>query len=231
MRTIGMIGGMSWESTVSYYKTVNSVVKNRLGGLHSAKCLMYSVDFHEIAECQKNGQWEESAVILAKAAASLERAGADFLIICTNTMHKVAAQVEAAVSVPLLHIADETAHELLGRNIRRVGLLGTQYTMEQDFYTKRLEAKGITPLIPDAEERATINRAIFEELCLGTVSQASKRRFLSIIDRLAQNGAEGIILGCTEIGLLVQQQDTHVPLFDTAEIHARNAALYALGKL
>ena len=228
MRAIGLIGGMSWESTVTYYRIINTVVKERLGGLHSAKCILYSVDFQEIEECQALGQWNKSGAILCEAAQSLERAGADFIVICTNTMHKVADQVRRGISIPLLHIAEETARELLRAGIVRVGLLGTRYTMEQDFYKKKLLDSGIEVLIPAAEEREGVNRIIYEELCLGEIKPKSRDFFRTTMAGLADAGAQGIILGCTEIGLLVRPQDSPVPLFDTAEIHARNAALHAL---
>ncbi len=228
MKTIGLIGGMSWESTVGYYHILNTVIKERLGGLHSAKCLLYSVDFQEIETCQADGAWEKSGEILADAARRLEGAGADCLLICTNTMHKVAEQVQSAVSIPLIHIAEVTAAALLRADLHTVALLGTKYTMEQDFYKNRLTAKGISVLIPDATDREFINTTIFQELCLGIISAAAKRRFLAIMDKLAAEGAQGIILGCTEIGMLVSRQDTSTPLFDTTAIHAESAALYAL---
>lgn len=228
MKTVGLIGGMSWESTVGYYRILNTVVKERLGGLHSARCLVYSVDFQEIETCQAQGAWEKSGEILADAARRLERAGADCLVICTNTMHKVADQVQRAVSIPLIHIAEVTAAALLRREVRTVALLGTKYTMEQDFYKSRLTARGITVLIPEAEDREFVNAVIFRELCLGIIAPSSKQRFLSIIDTLTAAGVEGVILGCTEIGMLITQQDTPTPLFDTTAIHAESAALYAL---
>ena len=213
MKTIGLIGGMSWESTVTYYQIVNRLVQERLGGFHSAKCILHSVDFHEIEACQRAGDWERSGELLAEAARGLERAGADCVLICTNTMHKV----QAATSLPLLHIAELTADELEAAGVSTVGLLGTRYTMEQDFYTRKLVERGITVLIPEEDGRAFVNRVIFDELCLGTVSESSR-------------GAQGVILGCTEIGLLVRPGDTSARLFDTTEIHARRAALYALGE-
>lgn len=228
MKTIGLIGGMSWESTVTYYQIINEVVKERLGGLHSAKCLLYSVDFQEIEECQARGDWEKSGEILADAAVSLERAGADFIVICTNTMHKVAPVIQKAVSIPVIHIADATAAELKRKNIGKVALLGTKYTMLQEFYKERLMAHGVEVLIPDDAGVELVNRVIYEELCLGIISEASKTEFLRIILELASQGAEGVILGCTEIGLLVKQQDTSVPLFDTTVIHAAKAALQSM---
>lgn len=228
MKTIGLIGGMSWESTVTYYQIINRVVKDKLGGFHSARCLLYSVDFHEIEACQSSGDWEMCAAILAEAAQRLEQAGADFIVICTNTMHKVAPQVQAAVSVPILHIAEATAQELRKSHIHKVGLLGTIYTMEQDFYKAKLQEAGIEVLIPEEEDRQRVNYIIFQELCLGVLDDNSRQTLLAVIDKLAQQGAQGIVLGCTEIGLLVQQQDTDLPLFDTALIHAQKAALYSL---
>lgn len=228
MKTIGMIGGMSWESTVTYYQVINETVKEKLGGFHSAKCLLYSVDFHEIEECQNRGDWERSADILAEAAASLEKGGADFIVICTNTMHKVAGRIQERISIPILHIAEVTADELLNQEIETVALLGTKYTMEQDFYKERLTGRGIRVIVPESEEREFINHVIYDELCLGTVSDESRREFLRIIGGLVRKGARGVILGCTEIGLLVSQKDTDVPLYDTTLIHGRRAALHAL---
>lgn len=228
MKTIGLIGGMSWESTVGYYHILNTVIKERLGGLHSAKCLLYSVDFQEIETCQADGAWEKSGEILSDAARRLEGAGADCLLICTNTMHKVAEQVQNAVSIPLIHIAEVTAAALLRADLHTVALLGTKYTMEQDFYKNKLTAKGITVLIPDAADREFVNTTIFQELCLGIIGAATKRRFLTIMDKLTAAGAQGVILGCTEIGMLISQKDTSTPLFDTTAIHAESAALYAL---
>ena len=228
MQTIGLIGGMSWESTVTYYQIINETVKQELGGLHSAKILLYSVDFAEIEECQASGDWEKSATILADAALSLERAGADFILICTNTMHKVAPQIQAHISIPILHIAEATAAELQAHGISKVALLGTKYTMTQDFYKQKLIDAGIAVLIPDAADVETINNVIYNELCLGVISPESKAKYLTIMDRLADRGAQGVILGCTEIGLLIQQADTPLPVFDTTQIHARKAALEAL---
>ena len=228
MKTIGLIGGMSWESTVTYYQIINTVVKERLGGLHSARCILYSVEFDEIERCQSSGDWERAGAILAGAAAGLERAGADFIVICTNTMHKEAGPVRAAVSVPLLHIAQVTAAELRRQGVERVALLGTRYTMEQDFYQSVIADSGIEVLIPGEEARARVNAVIFDELCRGVISQDSRRAFLDIIAELAGRGAQGVILGCTEIGLLVRQEDTPVPLFDTTLLHAKRAALDAL---
>ena len=230
MKTIGLLGGMSWESTVPYYRQINEAVKTRRGGLHSAKIVLYSVDFAEIERLQHRGDWAAAGALLADAARALERAGADFVVLCTNTMHKVADAVQAATSLPLLHIAELTADELEAAGVSTVGLLGTRYTMEQDFYTRKLVERGITVLIPEEDGRAFVNRVIFDELCLGTVSESSRRAFAAIIGGLTARGAQGVILGCTEIGLLVRPGDTSARLFDTTEIHARRAALYALGE-
>lgn len=228
MKTIGLIGGMSWESTVTYYQVINRVVAERSDGLHSARIVLYSVDFDEIERCQSSGAWGRSAQVLVKAARALERAGADMVLICTNTMHKVAGEAASAVSVPLLHIADMTADELECENIKTVGLLGTRYTMEQDFYTGVLEKRGITVLTPDEKNRSLVNHVIFDELCRGEIRDESRAEFLRIIHGLAENGAQGVILGCTEISLLVCSGDTDVPLFYTTLIHARGAAQKAL---
>lgn len=230
MKTIGLIGGMSWESTVTYYRIINRLVQERLGGFHSAKCILHSVDFHEIEACQRAGDWDRGGELLAGAARGLELAGAGCVVICTNTMHKVADAVRVATSLPLLHIAELTADELEAAGISTVGLLGTAYTMEQDFYRRKLVERGITVLIPGEDDRALVNRVIFGELCLGTVAEPSRRAFAGIIDGLTARGAQGVILGCTEIGLLVRPEDTPARLFDTTEIHARRAALYALGE-
>ncbi|WP_143317495.1 aspartate/glutamate racemase family protein [Clostridium sp. HBUAS56017] len=229
MKLIGLIGGMSWESTVTYYQVVNNVIKDQLGELHSAKCLLYSVDFHEIEKCQSTGNWEKSAQILSEAAQSLEKAGAEFIVICTNTMHKVANQIQEAINIPILHIADVTAQELKKSCINKVALLGTKYTMEQDFYKSKLIENGIDVLIPDSEDINLINTIIYDELCLGIISEHSKQIYLNIINKLAKQGAQGTILGCTEIGLLIQQKDTKIPLFDTTLIHGEQAALYSIG--
>ena len=228
MKTIGLIGGMSWESTVTYYQVINEVVKEKLGGLHSAKCLLYSVDFEEIEACQSQGEWEKSGKILLAAAKNLEKAGADFIVICTNTMHKVVPQMQAELNIPILHIAKATAKVLKADHIKKVALLGTKYTMQQDFYKEKLIEAGLEVIIPNEDGIEKVNTVIYEELCLGKIKEASKKAFLSIIDQLAAEGAEGIILGCTEIGLLVKQEDTKVPLFDTTLIHAEYAALEAM---
>ena len=228
LKTIGLMGGMSWESTVTYYKIINETVKEKLGGLHSAKCILYSVDFQEIEECQANGNWEKSGEILGEAAYNLEKAGADFIVICTNTMHKVVNQVKEKISVPILHIAEMTAEKILEKGLKNIALLGTKYTMEQDFYKSKLIEKGINVIIPDKNDIETINEVIYDELCLGTINFNSKKKFLEIVDKLRSKGAEGIILGCTEIGLLIKNEDTDVPLFDTAIIHAEQAAMYSI---
>ena len=228
LKTIGLIGGMSWESTVTYYKIINETVKERLGGLHSAKCILYSVDFQEIEECQANGNWEKSGEILGEAANNLEKAGADFIVICTNTMHKVVNQIKEKISIPILHIAEMTAEKILEKGLKNIALLGTKYTMEQDFYKSKLIEKGINVIIPDKNDIEIINKVIYEELCLGTINSNSKKKFLEIVDKLRNKGAEGIILGCTEIGLLIKNEDTDVPLFDTAIIHAEQAAIYSI---
>ena len=228
LKTIGLIGGMSWESTVTYYKIINETVKEKLGGLHSAKCILYSVDFQEIEECQANGNWEKSGEILGEAAYNLEKAGADFIVICTNTMHKVINQIKEKISVPILHIAEMTAEKILEKGLKNIALLGTKYTMEQDFYKSKLIEKGINVIIPDKNDIEIINEVIYDELCLGTINSDSKKKFLEIVDKLRSKGAEGIILGCTEIGLLIKNEDTDVPLFDTAIIHAEQAAMYSI---
>ena len=228
LKTIGLIGGMSWESTVTYYKIINETVKEKLGGLHSAKCILYSVDFHEIEECQANGNWKKSGEILGEAANNLEKAGADFIVICTNTMHTVINQIKEKISIPILHIAEMTAEKILEKGLKNIALLGTKYTMEQDFYKSKLIEKEINVIIPDKNDIEIINKVIYDELCLGTINSNSKKKFLEIVDKLRSKGAEGIILGCTEIGLLIKNEDTDVPLFDTAVIHAEEAAIYSI---
>jgi aspartate racemase len=229
LKTIGLIGGMSWESTVPYYRRVNEVVKERLGGLHSARVVLYSVDFYEIEQLQHAGKWDEAGRLLANAAKSLESAGADFLVLCTNTMHKVVDAIEAAVRIPLLHIADPTADEIRRAGLSKIGLLGTRFTMEQEFYRCRLENRhGIAVVVPEEADRMVVHRIIYEELCLGVVAEESRRAYREIIGRLVERGAEGVILGCTEISLLVLPEDSPVPLFDTTDIHARRAAELAL---
>ena len=229
MKTIGLLGGMSWESTQTYYRLINEGVKSRLGGLHSAKLVLYSVDFAEIEALQHQGDWPATARILSGAALSLENAGADFLMIGTNTMHKVAPEIEEAINIPLLHIADATASVLTQDNIQRVGLLGTRFTMEQAFYRERLEAAGIEVVTPDAPQRAEVHRVIYEELCQGEIQAPSREAYLAVINSLAEQGAQAVILGCTEIGLLIGQADTTVPLYDTTAIHATQAVEQALG--
>jgi aspartate racemase len=228
MKTIGLIGGMSWESTTAYYRIINEEIKEELGGLHSAKCVVYSVDFHEIEKYQAEGDWQKAGELLGEAAYALEKAGAAFIVICTNTMHKVTVFIEEKINVPILHIADATAKHILEANIRKVGLLGTSYTMEQEFYRERIAANGIEVIVPDTTARQEVNRVIYEELCLGEISGSSKKYYKSVIENLEKQGAEGIILGCTEIGLLLQQADSRVPLFDTAAIHAREAVRASL---
>jgi len=229
MKTIGLIGGMSWESSIEYYRIINETVKAKLGGLHSAQSLMYSVDFAQIEALQHQGRWDEATEMMIDAARRLERGGADFVVICTNTMHRVADQVQAQIQIPLLHIADATAASIRSQGLKRIGLLGTRFTMEEEFYKGRLVDKhGLDVIIPDDEEREIVHRVIFDELVLGQIKPASREQYVRIIAHLAGEGAEGIILGCTEIGLLVGDQDSPVPLFDTTRIHAVAAVEYAL---
>ncbi|HZZ83952.1 MAG TPA: aspartate/glutamate racemase family protein [Anaeromyxobacteraceae bacterium] len=229
MKTIGLIGGMSWESTAHYYRLVNEAVKARLGGLHSAKVLLASVDFGEIEPLQRAARWDEAGAILNRAALGLERAGADLLLICANTMHKVADEAMRGVSVPLIHIGDVTAEAVRAAGLRKVALLGTRYVMEQEFYRRRLEERhGLEVLVPGPEDRAEVNRVIFEELVLGRIEPRSKARYLAIMEALVDQGAQGVIAGCTEITMLVQQPDLAVPLFDTTELHALAAVERAL---
>lgn len=228
MKTIGLIGGMSWESTITYYQIVNETIKRELGGLHSAKVLLYSVDFAEIEAYQASGEWGKSAEVLSKAAINLEKAGADYIVICTNTMHKVVPEIQRMISIPIIHIAEATADELKLKGITKVGLLGTKYTMTQEFYKSKLIKAGIDVVIPDSEGVEVVNNIIYNELCLGIISEDSKKKYLAIIDELEKNGAQGVILGCTEIGLLIQQKDTKLPVFDTTQIHATKAALLAI---
>ncbi|MBC5619463.1 aspartate/glutamate racemase family protein [Streptococcus anginosus] len=224
MKTIGLIGGMSWESTTSYYQIINETIKRELGGLHSAKILLYSVDFAEIEHYQAVGDWDKSAQVLADIAQRLEQAGADFIVICTNTMHKVAPQIQKKIAIPILQIAQATAQALVDDGIRKVGLLGTKYTMTQDFYKEKLLESGLEVLIPDQAGIADVNRIIYDELCLGDIRESSKQTYLTVIDDLKNAGAEAVILGCTEIGLLVKQSDIALPLYDTTVIHAEKAA-------
>ncbi|MDH1053899.1 aspartate/glutamate racemase family protein [Aquipseudomonas alcaligenes] len=229
MKTIGLLGGMSWESTLPYYRHINEAVRERLGGLHSARLVLYSLDFHEIEALQRQGDWAAAGTLLADAARRLESAGADFLLLCTNTMHKVADAIEAASALPLLHIADPTAAAIQAAGLQRVGLLGTRFTMEQPFYRQRLEDRhGIQVLVPDEPDRAEVHRVIYEELCRGVVSEASRQAYRQVITRLVARGAQAVILGCTEIGLLVRADDAEVPLFDTCVLHAQAAAKRAL---
>lgn len=230
MKIIGLIGGMSWESTVPYYSQINQTVRQRLGGLHSARIVLYSVDFHDVERLQHAGDWPAAGALMAQAARALQAAGADFLVLCTNTMHKVASSIEAAVTIPLLHIADPTAVEIKRAGHSTVGLLGTRFTMEQAFYRDRLiERHGLQVIVPEPQDRETVHRIIYEELCLGVVTAESRKAYRRIMASLAAQGAQAIILGCTEISLLVTQQDSEVPLFDTTAIHARAAAEEALG--
>lgn len=229
MKTIGLLGGMSWESTELYYRWINESVKRRLGGLHSAEIVLVSVDFHAIETLQHQGNWQQAGERLARAAQQVEAGGADFLLICTNTMHKVAPQIEQAISIPLLHLADATAERVKQQGIKRVGLLGTQFTMEQDFYRGRLQQMhGLDVIVPPAADRQHVHRVIYDELCLGTVLDSSRSAYLRIIDDMVEAGAEGVIEGCTEIVMLVQQRHTNVPLFDTTAIHAEAAVTRAL---
>lgn len=229
MKTIGMLGGMSWESTQTYYRLLNEGIKQRLGGLHSAQICLFSIDFAEIEKLQHQGSWDELGLLLGKAAICVEKGGADFLLICTNTMHKVAPQLAAAISIPILHIADATAAVLQKHQIKRVGLLGTRFTMEQDFYRQRITDKfGIEVLVPDTPQCALVHQVIYEELCLGIIREQSRAEYLKIIQHLSAAGAEAIILGCTEIGLLLGAGDTDIPLYDTTAIHAHAAVDFAL---
>lgn len=229
MKTIGLLGGMSWESTIPYYRLINEGVKAQLGGLHSASLLLHSVDFHEIEECQRSGEWEKAGDILADAAVGLQNAGAQGIVLCTNTMHKISGQIEARCDVPFLHIADATGRAIVAQKQSKVALLGTRYTMEQDFYRGRLsDAFGIETLIPDESDRVRVNQVIFDELCLGTFSDVSRAYYVSLIAQLAEQGAQGVIFGCTEIGLLVSQDQSPIPVFDTAALHAADAVTFML---
>ena len=229
MKTIGLIGGMSWESSIEYYRIINEVTKVKLGGLHSSKSIMYSVDFAEVEVLQHQDRWAEASKILIDAAKNLENGGADFIILCTNTMHKGAEDIQANIKIPFLHIADATAQRVKDSNIQTIGLLGTRFTMEEEFYKGRLTEKfGLKVNIPNAQEREIVHRVIYDELVVGKIQQRSKAQLINIIEQMVSQGAEGIILGCTEIGLLVQQEDSQVPLFDTTRIHAEAAVEYAL---
>ena len=228
MKTIGLLGGMSWESTVSYYQTINRLVGQRLGGLHSAKILLFSVDFAEVEQFQREGRWREAGALLSSAGRTLEAAGADVLVLCTNTMHRVAAEIELSVSIPLLHIADATAGRVRAAGLDRVGLLGTRFTMEQDFYRNRFERQGVEMLVPAREGREAVHRIIYEELCRGRIEDRSRQEYVQVVSDLVTRGCQGVVLGCTEIGLLLGPSDVPVPLFDTALIHAQAAAEFAM---
>jgi len=229
MKTIGLLGGMSWESTIGYYRAINEGVKNTLGSLHSAKIVMYSVNFNPLEKLQHEGDWNGIANILTEAALNIQTGGADFLVICTNTMHKVAPQIEKAIKIPILHIADATAEVLVNENIKKVGLLGTAFTMEQEFYKGRLNQKyGLEVLVPNKKDRGIIHKVIYQELCLGETKSSSKAEYLRIINSLANEGAEGVILGCTEIGMLVNESDTNITLYDTTSIHAAKAVEHSI---
>ncbi|MCR5373002.1 MAG: aspartate/glutamate racemase family protein [Solobacterium sp.] len=230
MKTLGLIGGMSWESTVPYYQIINEAVKDRLGGLHSARLILYSVEFAEIEEMQSAGQWDTAAEVLGDAARKLESCGADYIVICTNTMHKVAPQIQRMISVPIIHIADATAEVLKQDGIRRIALLGTKYTMTQDFYKQRLIDQGFEVLIPAEEDIEPVNRIIFDELCVGEIKDESRKEYQRIIQDLKDRGAEGVILGCTEIGMLIKPEDSVLPVYDTTLIHAQAAAEAALAE-
>jgi aspartate racemase len=229
VKTIGLIGGMSWESSIEYYRIINETTKSKVGGLHSAKSLMVSVDFAEIEILQHQGRWMEAAKLLVDAARSLENGGADFIVLCTNTMHKVADEIKAGVKIPLLHIADATAELVKASGIQNIGLLGTRFTMEEEFYKGRLTQNyGLNVRVPNAEDREIVHRVIYDELVLGKINGRSKEQYVRIIEQIVKEGAEGIILGCTEIGLLIHQEDSQVPLFDTTRIHAEAAVEIAL---
>lgn len=228
MKKIGLIGGMSWASTVEYYRIINELVEKELGGFHSAELILYSVDFAPIELYQRTNQWDQAAEVLRDAAQSLERAGADMILLCGNTMHKIADAVQNAVHIPFIHIVDVTAEAIIEKNLKKVALLGTQFTMEQDFFRNRLESHGLEVVIPEEEDRKTIHNIIYDELCKGIILEQSKQKYLEIIDRLKEKEIEGIILGCTEIGLLIQQEDTPIPLFNTVDAHASSAVKLAL---
>jgi aspartate racemase len=227
-KTIGMLGGMSWESSAEYYRLANELVRDRLGGLHSARCILASVDFADIESLQVTGQWERAGELLATAARGLQAAGADLMVLCTNTMHKVADQIEAAIDIPFVNLIDVTALTVIGSGLTTVGLLGTAFTMEEDFYRDRLAGHGLTVLIPDAADRGTVHRIIYDELCLGIVTGESRSKYRNVIERLIRNGAEGVILGCTEIELLISAADSRVPVFPTTRLHVEAAVAAAL---
>ena len=231
MKTIGLIGGMSWESSLEYYRIINETIKEKLGGFHSAKSIMYSLDFEEVEKLQHQGKWDEATRLMIDAALRIEKAGADFIVICTNTMHKMAEEVQKSINTPLLHIVDATAEKIKARGVRKVGLLGTRFTMEEDFYKGRLLKKhGIEVIIPEEEGRRIIHDILYKELCLGEIKKLSRDKFKEIIESLVIEGAKGIILGCTEIPLLIDQENFEIPLFDTTTIHAKKAVEYALGE-
>ena len=228
MRTIGLIGGMSWESTVEYYRLINEEIKRRKGGLHSGKCLLYSVDFGEIEPFMRTGEWEKISSILIDSAKKLEAGGAEFILLCTNTMHKLFPEIQSEVQIEMIHIVDAVTERVLEAKIKKVGLLGTTQTMEEDFYRSRIESKGIQVVIPDVEDRAIVNEIIFSELCVGIIAEKSRREYQRIIKKMIESGAEGIILGCTEIPLLIKEEDVQVQIFDTTYIHAVKAVEKAL---
>lgn len=229
MKTIGLIGGMSWESSLEYYRIINEQVKEKLGGLHSAKSLMYSLDFDLIEKLQQQEKWDELTSIMIKATQDLEKGGADFVLICTNTMHKMAEDIQDNINIPLLHIADTTAERIKEKSLKKVGLLGTNFTMEKDFYKGRLTNKhGLEVIVPKKEDRQIIHQIIYQELCLGEIKSSSRDQYVKILNKLVDSGAEAVILGCTEIPLLVHQEDVNIPLFDTTNIHAETAVEYAL---
>lgn len=230
MKVIGLIGGMSWESTALYYQWINQQVKHQLGGLHSARLVLWSVDFQQIERLQVAGQWQEAGELLAEAGRHLEAAGAEMVVLCTNTMHKVAPQIAGAITIPFIHIADATANALIKAGARNVGLLGTRFTMEQDFYRARLVEAGLNVLVPEEDDRTQVHRIIYDELCLGDIRDASRQIYREVMQRLVDKGADAIIMGCTEITLLVNQQDARVPLFDTTRLHADAAVAFALSK-
>ena len=229
MKTIGLIGGMSWESSSEYYRIINQTVRHRLGGQHSAKSLMYSVDFHEIERLQREGRWDDAAEVMIDSAQKLQRGGADFIVLCTNTMHKLAPAIVTNVTIPLVHIADATAERIQAAGLRRIALLGTRFTMEEDFYKGRLTTEfGLDVIVPGDQERTVVHDVIYDELCQGRILEDSKHKYLAIMDSLDARGAEGFILGCTEIGLLIKAEDSKLPIFDTTRIHAEKAVELAL---